>query len=193
MNKLDLFTQILRQFEPNKIPDRRALARAGVAGILKHDEKEGLCVMLVKRAEREGDPWSGHMAFPGGRMEKKDSNVYKATIREVEEETGLDLLMEAHYIGRLSDLLAKTHDRKSNMVLTAFIFSLEKEPEWHFNYELLERVWIPLDYFKEPSNRKKMDWQVAGNSVQLPCYYFEERVIWGLTLSLIDELIKLYK
>ncbi len=194
MNTLELFIDAFRKYKSTKIPDRRSLARAGVAGILKYDDERGICVMLVKRADRDGDPWSGHMAFPGGRMEKTDRNIYKTTTREVMEETGMALVKDARYIGRLSDLMARTHDRKAQMVLTAFVFYLKNRPDWRLKKdELKERIWVPLDFFVDPVNRQEMNYKVGDNNLNLPCYYYDGRRIWGLTLVLIDELVTIYR
>ena len=54
---------------------------AAVAAILRQ-APSGLEVLFIKRAERDGDPWSGHMAFPGGRREPHDSDLYSTALRE---------------------------------------------------------------------------------------------------------------
>ena len=68
-----------------------------------------LHILMIKRADREGDPWSGHMAFPGGRMDKADAHGYAVAVRETEEEVGLSLGPLDQCIGRLSDLNARPH------------------------------------------------------------------------------------
>lgn len=192
MSGLDPLVQIFQEFSPTKIPDRRDMARAGVGAILRETRHPGgLSVLLIRRAERQGDPWSGHMAFPGGRMEKEDPNIFATTLREAQEEIGIDLDKDAACIGRLSDLPAMTHDRKFPMALTPFVFRLENEPEWRLNSEVVEKLWVPFSFFRNDENRKTMDWTSGGRTRTLPCYDYENRRIWGLTLVMLDELVGL--
>jgi 8-oxo-dGTP pyrophosphatase MutT (NUDIX family) len=189
---LESLGKVLNAFRPAKVSDRRDQARAGVAAILRQEEgKNGLRILLIRRAERWGDPWSGHMAFPGGRMENADKNVFATTLREAEEEIGIHLDQDAVCIGRLSDLPAMTHDRRSPMVLTPFVFRLENEPVWRLSSEVVEKVWVPFSFFMNQENRKEMDWSSAAGTQILPCYDYQNRIIWGLTLSMLDELMDL--
>ena len=192
MGGLELLVQMFREFNPIKISDRRDTARAGVGAILRETHHTGgISVLLIRRAERQGDPWSGHMAFPGGRMEKEDPNIFATTIREAREEIGIELDQDAACIGRLSDLPAMTHDRRSPMAVTPFVFRLENEPEWRLNSEVVEKMWVPLSFFENAENRKEMDWTSGGMTRVLPCYDYKNRRIWGLTLSMLDELVAL--
>ena len=70
-------------------PARDAQARAAVAVVL-HDEASPR-VLLMKRAERHGDPWSGHISLPGGRYQASDGDLRVTAIRETREELGIDL------------------------------------------------------------------------------------------------------
>ena len=49
--------------------------------------------LLIKRADQEGDPWSGHMALPGGHRENGET-CEQAAIRETMEETGLSVTVK---------------------------------------------------------------------------------------------------
>ncbi len=82
------------------------MKRSAVAMVLKLIDGE-LHILMIKRAEREGDPWSGHMAFPGGRMDPGDANGFSVAVRETEEEVGLTLGSEDLCIGRLSEINAR--------------------------------------------------------------------------------------
>ncbi|MGH7644285.1 MAG: NUDIX hydrolase, partial [Gemmatimonadales bacterium] len=67
----------------------------------------GLELLLIKRAEREGDPWSGQIALPGGRRDPQDPDLLATALRETLEETGLDLA-GAERLGTLDDLYPRT-------------------------------------------------------------------------------------
>lgn len=45
-------------------------------------------VLLIRRARR-GDPWSGQIAFPGGRVDAADADALAAAYREAYEEVGV--------------------------------------------------------------------------------------------------------
>jgi len=173
---------------PRKIPGRRWMSRASVAVILRKNQANDFDILLIKRAERSGDPWSGDMAFPGGKMDNADQSIYQTALRELHEEIGLGAENLKH-IGRLSDQLTKTHSGLRPMIISAFIFELNKHTEFVLNHEVAEIVWVPLTHFCASVNRKHMVWKVKGLKINLPCYWFKNKRVWGLTLRMLDELI----
>jgi 8-oxo-dGTP pyrophosphatase MutT (NUDIX family) len=158
--------------------------------ILRVREGE-LHILMIKRAEREGDPWSGHMAFPGGRMDKVDDHGYAVALRETAEEIGLDLEAVGNCIGRLSDINARPHRGIFGMTVTPFVFRLGHEVEFTPNYEVAEVVWIPLEFLLDTDNREEMIWEYRGLKIPMPCYLYGKRCIWGLSLVMLDELMDL--
>jgi hypothetical protein len=92
--------------------------------------------------------------------------------------------------GRISDQLTKTHSGKRPMVVSPFVFKLKQEVSLKLNHEATETLWVPTSYFKTPKNRESMYWAVKGMKLKLPCYWYKNRRIWGLTLRMIDEFTK---
>jgi 8-oxo-dGTP pyrophosphatase MutT (NUDIX family) len=180
----------LADHAPGKRPWRKFMKRSAVAMILQVREGE-LHILMIKRAEREGDPWSGHMAFPGGRMDKADAHGYAVAVRETEEEVGLSLGDADRCIGRLSDINARPHRGLFGMAVSPFVFRLDREVEFQPNYEVAEVVWIPLEFLLDPDNREQMEWEYKGAKISLPCYIYGRRRIWGLSLVMLDELMDL--
>ena len=166
------------------------MKRSAVALILQLRDGE-LHILMIKRAEREGDTWSGHMAFPGGRKDPGDRNGFACAVRETEEEVGLKLGSDDVCIGRLSEVNALSRVRGLGMAVTPFVFKLDREVTFTPNYEVAEVVWVPLGFLLDRSNREIMKWKIKGVEIPLPAYYFEGRRIWGLSLSMLDELLKL--
>jgi len=150
-----------------------------------------MSVLLIRRATREGDPWSGHMSFPGGRKSEEDLNLLETAKRELSEEIGINISEEVTYIGRLSDVVTRAHEKLVPMVVTPFVFRLEKEPKWKLNHEVEEIVWVPIEFLANPKNRSHMHWKFAWKDWKLPCYLYENRRIWGLTLIMLEEFISL--
>lgn len=168
------------------------MRRSAVALILQLRNGE-LHILMIKRAEREGDTWSGHMAFPGGRKEPGDRNGFYCAVRETEEEVGLQLGEEDACIGRLSEVNALSRVRGLGMAVTPYVFKLEREVTFSPNYEVAEVVWVPLSFLRQHSNRETMKWRLKGVDIPLPAYYYEGRRIWGLSLNMLDELLKLVR
>lgn len=193
MTSLPIITEHLASYVPRKSPDRESARRSAVTILLHAPEPEDVRVLMIERAKSEGDPWSGHMAFPGGRMDDTDDHSFAAAIRECDEEIGLDVQNHGEYLGRLSELETHIRSGRDAMVVTPFVFSLDDVPELRPNYEVADIVWVPLAFLLDHSNRKSMHWQREGMEFELPCYDYDERRIWGLSLGMLDELMGLIK
>ena len=187
---LQLIETRLADHSPGRKLLRRLMKRSAVAMILQVRQGE-LHILMIKRAEREGDPWSGHMAFPGGRMDKDDAHGFAVAVRETEEEVGLTLGPGDKCIGRLTDLNARPHRGTFGMAVSPFVFRLEREVRFTPNYEVAEVVWVPLEFLLDTDNREKMVWQYKGVEIPMSCYMYEDRRIWGLSLVMLDELMDL--
>ena len=92
------------------------------------------------------------------------------------------------------DIITKKFDMKNvraipiDMVVSPYVFLVEKRPHLTINYEVADTVWIPLSYFADLRNRSSLQYSIAGKTVSLPCFrYSEEKVVWGMTLKMIDE------
>lgn len=175
-------TRLLRQF----------MTRAAVAVILRDNREHGVEVLLIKRAHIKGDRWSGHMALPGGKMQKSDHSARMAAIRETFEEVGL-LLWRKDYRGRLSDVMTLAHGLKKPMVVSPYVFALSGSGKIQTNYEVAETVWIPLAALVAPQNRSTILWQNYGMNKVLPCCLYRGYQIWGLTLMMLDDLISAWQ
>jgi 8-oxo-dGTP pyrophosphatase MutT (NUDIX family) len=187
---LQLIETRLADHTPARSLLRRLQKRSAVAMILQVRDGE-LQILMIKRAERAGDPWSGHMAFPGGRMDKADAHGYAVAVRETVEEVGLLLAAQAQCIGRLSELSARPHRGMFGMVVSPFVFRLDHAVTFTPNHEVAEIVWVPLEFLSDENNRQEMLWEYRGVHMSVPCYWYEGRCIWGLSLMMLDELLDL--
>ena len=187
---IDAIRAAFAQHDPRILPDEEGLTRAAVAAVLR-PYPGGAELLFIHRAEDPRDPWSGHMAFPGGRVDPNDVDPYSAVLRETREEVGLDLTADAEQVGRLSDVRAVGRGRPLSMVISPFVFALEKAPELVTNHEVAEAVWVPLDFLADRSNRSTTPYRRNGLSLELPCYRYGDHLIWGMTLGMADELLSL--
>jgi 8-oxo-dGTP pyrophosphatase MutT (NUDIX family) len=187
---LDRLRQALAEHRHTLVEGAESFRKAAVAAIL-HADRDGAELLFIRRAQHHGDPWSGHMAFPGGRVDPGDATPFEAALRETREELGLDLRARARLLGRLSQVRTVARGRPLRMVIEPFVFELDGRPELIPNHEVEEAVWVPLAFLAEPSNRSRMMWTRGGLPVPLPCYRYGGRLIWGLTLRMVDELLSL--
>ena len=81
----------LASYRAKKALSRLWLKRSAVAIVIDQATTEKASLLLIKRADNERDPWSGHMAFPGGRYEPGDKNGLAIAKREMQEEVGFDI------------------------------------------------------------------------------------------------------
>lgn len=146
-------------------------------------------MLMIRRAQRDGDPWSGHMGFPGGRAESDDAHSLDTARRETIEEIGMDCERHAQLVGRLSDLSAHAWLWRRPLVVTPWVFRLHSEPQLRLNAEVDETVWVPLSFLSEYANRTSMQVSWAGRSRDFDCYHYRQYTIWGLSLRMIDELL----
>lgn len=144
-------------------------------------------LLLMRRAEHPDDPWSGHVSFPGGRVESADADAVAAAIRETREEVGLELRRD-ELIGPLDPLAAV--GGRSGMVIRPFVFEIRREaPALLTNREVASVHWLALSRLLANEGRSQMRWQRQGFDLDLPCVHFDDQRLWGLTLAMIDDLL----
>ena len=153
--------------------------------------RPNLDLLLIKRAEHPGDPWSGHMAFPGGRAEPEDPDLVATAAREAREEVGIHL-SSAALLGRLSDNISPARLKLPRLIISAFVFaSLEPEPPPLSPNAEVERVhWLNLRRFLAGEGRSTMPYTWQGQAITLPAVYLDDTHIWGLTLRFLDDLVE---
>jgi 8-oxo-dGTP pyrophosphatase MutT (NUDIX family) len=158
--------------------------RAAVSLVLSEHQGQ-LSVLLVRRAEREGDPWSGHMALPGGHEHPTDRDLLHTAQRETLEEVGLDL-EQGELLGRLDDVSPM---RSSAMVVRPFVFWLPHVPSLSTSNEIAEVLWVSLADLASDNLRATREVELAATRLSVPAFVIGERVVWGMTFHLLERFL----
>jgi 8-oxo-dGTP pyrophosphatase MutT (NUDIX family) len=191
---MDTLTERLQAYRPRRIPGRRWVARCGVILLIAEHGLDGEgsppAILLMRRAERAGDPWSGHVSFPGGRVDPSDESTRGAALRELEEETGISASTELRPIGRLSDLLTREHGRNRPMVVSPYVYRTPHALVLEPSHEAAKLWWEPIAHFVAPERRQRMVWRVAGLPLRVPAVELSDARLWGLSLMMADELAR---
>ncbi|MGB1139056.1 MAG: NUDIX hydrolase [Luminiphilus sp.] len=166
--------------------------RAAVA-IMVREGQEATELLMIRRATREGDPWSGHMGFPGGRRDPEDRSNFSCALRETEEELGVDLSRWGAPLGELSDVNTGWRKDRPEMLVTPFIFSVSELPALTPNHEVDDVVWVPLHFLMDEGNREPLEWEWKGQKMETDSYLYDCYRIWGLSLMMIDEMMGLLR
>ncbi len=180
-------SRLLSERQIDHISPQLAPRRSAVAAIL-HDGALGPEILLMQRAVRRGDPWSGQISMPGGMTEKTDADAIATAVRETIEEVGVDLDRTATRLGRLDDQVAIARGRKLGMAIAPFVFWVDDKPKLDLGPEAEAAFWLPvapaingdLDGFKE--------WRMAGITRKFPAWVVERYVVWGLTYGMLSKL-----
>lgn len=142
-------------------------------------------ILLIRRAERDSDAWSGQVAFPGGKMNKDDGTALKAAVRETREEVGVDLSTDATLLGFFGSF--RTHTGEMEVVPAVFI--LKKMVEVMLNPEVSSYRWVGLDSFQSPESKSTFTFEVGLVKREMPAYVVGDYLIWGLTYRMIEALL----
>ena len=148
-------------------------------------------VLLIKRADSERDPWSGHMALPGGRRDGDDRTLLATAIRETMEEVGLDLERRAQLLGRLGDV-GPASPRLPRLMVTPFVFGIAGEATAYVRSpEVAEVFWIQVSELRSPDVHSTVESPLPGGPREFPCYRVAGEVVWGLTYRMLDQFLEL--
>lgn len=162
-------------------------AKAAVAMAFREADA-GLELLFINRAEHPQDPWSGQMAFPGGRSEDGDADLLQTAIRETREETAIDLERDARCLGSLDETRAMSRMRVLDLTITPFLFRLLVPVQAEPSPEVRSLHWVRLDDLLSSRLRGLFDYPADGQSLKFPCFRVEGRTIWGLTYRMFSNL-----
>ena len=189
MLDLPSIRQSLANHQPQEHADDARQHQAAVAVVLRRRTAETE-MLFIKRAERAGDPWSGHMAFPGGHREASDVDLPAAAVRETQEEIGLDL-SASKLLGELPQ--QRPMSVRSKLLVAPFVFEIDGDPPLTLNHEVAAAVWTPVAPMHRGDNAARSTpplFETDGangdpgtfNGFRLGGGYF----VWGMTYRMVQ-------
>jgi 8-oxo-dGTP pyrophosphatase MutT (NUDIX family) len=151
-----------------------------------HGEPE---LLMIKRAEAERDPWSGHVACPGGRMEPGDHDLEQTAVRETWEETGIDVARDGEILGTLDDVSPRTPVLPP-IVVRPYVGVVRSDVRVVASPEVAEAFWVPL-----PALRERAAWgtgliRVQGREEARPTFQHGGYTVWGLTERVLRQFLE---
>lgn len=171
---------------PAKIFEGEVRRKAAVAAILRRGALDTE-LLLIRRAERDGDPWSGHIALPGGHQAPEDADLVATARRETYEEVGLELAPD-ELLGALDERSASAHGHFTGLVIAPYVFGLTRGAELRPNHEVADLIWAPLSRMARGESDVVKELERDGQRMSFPGYRVGEHVVWGLTHRVLQSL-----
>lgn len=161
--------------------------RAAAVALVLRPAAEDVELLLIKRAERAGDPWSGHMAFPGGRRDPEDPDTVATAVRETHEEVGVEL---GAPLGALDEVAPVSG--LPPIVVSPYVFAVGPGVIATPNHEVEAAVWIPLRELAHPGvAAEHLLETVTGTARRFPAIGTRGYVIWGMTHRILSDFLRL--
>lgn len=161
---------------------------AAIALVLRPGATGAPELLMIKRAEMERDPWSGHVACPGGRQEPGDADLAQTAMRETWEETGVDLARVGRVLGTLDDISPRT-PLLPPIVIRPFVVAVPSSVEIVQSGEVAEAFWVPLAALRERAAWGISTIQVRGENREESTFTHGEYRVWGLTERVLRQLL----
>ena len=166
--------------------------QAAVAMILADGEND-LEVCFIRRAECSGDPWSGQVAFPGGRAGPSDRSASAVAQRETFEEIGLELKT----YNRVGPLPIQPIEHQELKLLSPFVYYVSADMQAtatvRERHEVASVFWMPLHHLFDEAAATELEYPSNGAVTRFPRIRYGEYVIWGLTLRVLESFAEIMR
>lgn len=148
-------------------------------------------VLLVRRSLSEKDPWSGHMALPGGRREAEDASGLYTAIRETHEECGL-VLPAAAGLGQLAPVSPQSL-KLPTLQVTPYVFGIHDDAQAHVASPEIDAVfWVSMDELRDPDNHRIVQIPLIGSVRDFPAFTVAGQTVWGMTYRVLTRFLGHY-
>jgi 8-oxo-dGTP pyrophosphatase MutT (NUDIX family) len=183
--------QAMRQRGPARADEDELSRRAAVGLLVRLDATRATPtpqLLLIKRADFEGDPWSGHVALPGGRQEPGDASLEHTLCRETWEETAIDLPRHGRILGAL-DALRPGTPRLPPITITPFVALVRADVEIVASPEVAEWFWVDVSALQDPAISREVVLELATGPRTVMSFQHGAHTIWGLTERILRQFL----
>lgn len=158
--------------------------QAAVAALLRSDPAGSPELLLIRRAERDGDVWSGHLALPGGRVDPSDDSLRATARRETFEEIGVDLTEPtATFVAALEPVTPRAMPRP--VAVHPFAWHVRGPVDLQPNEEVAAAMWVPVARLVDPATA--VEHRLGERT--FPGVAVGGDVLWGLTLRIVQTML----
>ena len=162
---------------------------AAVAAIFRIAPGDALELLMIERASYAGDPWSGHIAFPGGRREPHDATPLDTALRETREETGVDILSSGRVLGAL-ERVNPVSPALPPLSIAPFVALLTADVPLALSDEVAGAFWLPLATLQRADVSREVEVALSsGTTRRVRAFVHERYTIWGLTERILRDLL----
>jgi 8-oxo-dGTP pyrophosphatase MutT (NUDIX family) len=174
---------------PRLVEPLAGVVRASVT-VLVRPARADLELLLIERPVRPGDPWSGHMALPGGRSEPGEDPMETA-IRETREEVGVDVERGGLHLGRLDEVQPSRGGPQ--IAVAPFVFAVPTGTQlFPSAAEVATALWVPVRHLSDPASAAEHLHRLPGGAgVRFPAVRYHHHVIWGLTFRILMQFLEI--
>jgi 8-oxo-dGTP pyrophosphatase MutT (NUDIX family) len=192
MNDCEMVRRLLEQRleTPRHIPIERDRVPQAAVSLILSEAQGSAQALIIKRAERPGDHWSGHLALPGGRAQNEDADLIATAARETYEEVGIDLLEGGEFIGQL-EILALTNLRLPRLEITPFVAIAPPRFTLNLNSEVASAFWISIADLKREGRSSFFSMPLDDVINKWPAYPSQGGPIWGITERILTNFLSL--
>jgi 8-oxo-dGTP pyrophosphatase MutT (NUDIX family) len=188
---IDDITFLLARHQPvEPLSGDGVKTRAAVAMILRQGVR-GLELLFIQRSVFENDPWSGNVAFPGGKVQQGEE-PRQAAERETSEEIGLDL-KNGLYLGQMPVVRGSLLP----VQVFCFVYWMNGSPvELVLNGEVHDTYWAGLDELDNREQHLIASVRFRGEEFEVPAIRLSwpgSPVLWGLTYRLVMHFLEMYR
>ena len=174
---------------PHDDPDAPAGGWTAAVAVILRPAEASPEVLLIERAEAQRDPWSGHMALPGGRRDPEDRSLLDTAIRETREETAIELKACGKPLGRL-EVVEPESVQLPALAILPLVFAVPSTTSVRgSSSEVVGAFWTPLSHLRNPQTQTVYRHRVGGGLVRFPAFAVEDRFVWGLTRRILNDLL----
>lgn len=171
-------------------PDER-YRRAAVAVVVRVGAEDTLELLMIKRAEHDRDPWSGHVALPGGRWEMQDADLEATAVRETLEETGIDIAREGRILGALDELHPRTPTLPP-IIVRPYVAVVRPDVSIVYSPEVADAFWVRLGDLREHARWIQTSVIVRDGELRgVTAFQHGQYIIWGMTERMLRRFTSL--